>query len=208
MLAAYADDELEPAVRDAVQRWLAQHLDSQHEIEAQRQLVRLYQDVASPEPSERTWATVLAGIRSRVLPARPRFSRRLLRWSTGLAAAAASIALVVFAARWQPTQPAIPMLESPELQLSLPVASSEDVTVTHMDDADRGMFVIGELPLLRDEQLVLAGHGDVEVMELKPDPGMSLEFQRDDSSAPMIFAVPRDAAPDAKIQKSDAPLPK
>jgi hypothetical protein len=203
MLAAFADDELEPAARDAMQCWLTQHPDACHEIEAHQRLVRLYQDVSPPEPSEAAWTSALAGIHSRALPVGRRLPRRILRWSIGLAATAALIALLALAANRQLRGPDVAPTDT--LDPPLPIASADDVIITSLDDADRGLFVVGDLPIL-DEPLPLVSHGDVEVVGLKPDAGMNLEFPRGELTTPMIIAVPRDAAQDEK--KSDEPMPK
>lgn len=198
LLAAFADDELEPAARDAVERWLSQHHDTRHEVEAHQQLVRLYQGVYPPEPSESAWASALAGIRSRTLPIRPRGPRRILRWSIGVAAAVALITVIALAMSRPESLPKMAKEEPP-----LPVASSEVVIVTSLDDTDRGLFVVGELPLVQDEELVLASNGDVDVVDLKPEPGMNLKFQRGESTTPMIFAEPSQ-----EDKNSEVPLPK
>jgi hypothetical protein len=203
LLAAFADDELEPAARDVVEHWLAQHPNACHEIEAHQQLVRLYRGVSPPEPSEPAWTSALAGIRSRVMPVRRHLPRRILRWSIGLAATAAMIALIALVVTHQRTGPDLAKSFPPEPPL--PVASSEDVMITSLEEADRSLFLVGDLPL-PDDTLPLAEHGDVQVVDLKPDAGMDLEFQRGEATAPMIFAVPRDAAQDDK--KPDVPLPK
>lgn len=61
-LAAYADDELDPAARAAVERWLAEHPQAWAEVEAQRSLgpgnVPLWEQVAPPEPSAAAWDAV------------------------------------------------------------------------------------------------------------------------------------------------------
>jgi hypothetical protein len=203
LLAAFADDELDPAAREAVEHWLTHHPDARHEIEAQQQLVRLYQAVSPPEPSESAWASAHGAIRSRTMPVRRHLPRRILRWSIGLAATAALIALIALAVKRLEPAPDIAGPDAPEPPL--PVASPNDVMITSLDNADRDVFVVGDLPL-PDEPLPLAEHGDVQVVDLKPDAGMNLEFQRGDSTMPMIFASPREAAPDDK--KPDVPLPK
>jgi hypothetical protein len=72
LLAAYADGELDPETRAAVERWLHEHPGAIEELRAQRELSPLNAalwDRAGPvEPSEEVWAAVGQGIADALHP--------------------------------------------------------------------------------------------------------------------------------------------
>src|SRR5262249_30449778 len=104
-LAAYADGELdgraEEALRRRIEAWLARHPEGAGDLDAQRALARLWQATTPPEPSEATWADVLARLEQvspspDVRPARSTRRLALAAWITAaLAAGAAAVWLAV-----------------------------------------------------------------------------------------------------------------
>src|SRR5947208_5746888 len=66
LLAAYADGELDPAMRERVERWLADHPEAREQLRAQRDLSpanrRLWRQAEPSAPHDDTWAGVKAAI--------------------------------------------------------------------------------------------------------------------------------------------------
>lgn len=131
-LAAYADDELDPAARAAVEQWLAEHPQGWAEVEAQRSLgpgnVSLWEQVAPPEPPPAAWNAVRRGIDAALSrstghgptgPRAPRGRQRVWRVCGGLALAAVTAALagVVWDARLSVPPPST---DRPALEVSRP----------------------------------------------------------------------------------------
>src|SRR5262245_52509763 len=101
MLAAYADGELEPCERFAVEQWLAAHTHARADVEAYFRLTQLWQVSQPREPEEGAWIAALASIRARVPVGSPSAPRRRVSivWLAGLAAAAAAAVIVFVATR-------------------------------------------------------------------------------------------------------------
>jgi anti-sigma-K factor RskA len=193
-LAAYADGELGPAERAAVEAWLAVRPEARAEVEALRWLARLWQAPEPPEPSEAAWAGVRDRVetavrhrqrdgRQRVAPRRIGTTWRLFALATG----AAAVLVGVFVGQYfwpAPQQPSGPLL---------PVATSDDVDIVSMDAGDIGALVIGDPPvqgpleLASAEDVTVDDTGqDVEVIIRDPDqPG---------SPPPPMMMVPLDGA--------------
>jgi hypothetical protein len=110
LLAAYADGELDPETRSAVERWLRNHPGALDELAAQRELsprnASLWDRAAPPEPTEQAWATVRQGVANALGSSggdagQPRWGRgwRVAAWllsglsAAGVAAAVAWVAL-------------------------------------------------------------------------------------------------------------------
>jgi anti-sigma factor RsiW len=86
-LAGYADGELGPATREAVERGLLGDPRARADVEAQRRLARLWQATAPADPGEDAWSGVLARIEASLPAVRlARPGRR--RWPARAALAA------------------------------------------------------------------------------------------------------------------------
>src|SRR5262249_21863803 len=136
-LAAYADGELEPRERVALDHWLADHPVARADVDAQGRLTAVWQATQPREPGESAWAAVLASIQSRIPVAAPVSPRRRLPlvWIAGLAAAV--LAAVIFFATDR-TSPS----DSP-----FPAASHEDIVITSLADTDSDVLLVGEPPV-------------------------------------------------------------
>lgn len=165
-LAAYADGELDPGTRAAVERWLVDHPEAAGELLAQHQLSPsnwpFWQKAEPPLPSPAAWAAVRNGIVAAALnppvtssePTRGRW-RRVGVWVTGGCAAAA----VAVAIGWvavgppavdrgvsNPTPAAVPNPDVVEGPPTVPPAPEDPLT---------GLVV-----------LPIASHADVEVQRV------------------------------------------
>lgn len=189
-LAAYADGELSPLERARVEAWLLGHPEAQAEVEAQRRLLRLWQNHQPPEPSAAAWESVRSRLQAILPNPRVRRSRsRLLRslpWLVGLAAAAA---LAVFLARslWTVPAPEPPKDERQEA-LSFPMAEGEDVTIISMDVKDAGAVLVEHPPLL-EEGVQFATAADIDDVHMQPAPG-GLMPRLSSGEVPMVVAAP------------------
>jgi hypothetical protein len=188
MLAAYADGELPPRECGMIERWLIEHPDARADVEAQRQLGRLWHATRPNEPDNETWTAALAGIRVQLPDAAPKRPHRRfpLPWLAGLAAAAAVAALA-----WMLTinsnENARNSRPRPEPEETpFPVASAEDVVITSLSDADDDLVLVG-LPPLRGT-MILADPGDVHMEDIPPNGQFS-----EPGKTPMIDMQP--AAP-------------
>jgi hypothetical protein len=162
-LAAYADGELRGAARARVQAWVVAHPEAAAEVESLRRLDRLCRAAAPAEPSEATWAGLLDRIEReaahRRRPARP-WLPRLARLMVPLAGAAA-----VLLALW--SYPVAPRSGNPDYVEPFPVASSDEVEIISLADADQPMVVVGKSPL--SEPIVLGRPDDMSDLDIKPD---------------------------------------
>jgi anti-sigma-K factor RskA len=190
-LAAYADGELGPAERAAVEAWLAEHPEARAEVEALGRLARVWEAAAPPEPSEAAWA----GVRDRVALAarfrqsagrqRPARRRTGPTWRlTALAAGAAAVLVGAFLGQHFWPKPAGP---------PLPVATSDDVDIVSMDAGDVGALVIGDPPV--QGPLELASAEDVSVDDTGQDVEVIIrEPDQPGSPPPPMMMVPLDGA--------------
>jgi hypothetical protein len=188
LLAAYFDgefegrDELAP-LRRRLEDWLAAKESARAELANYRRLSRLWLETTPADPGPAAWQDVqdrlescLAGSHS--LPG-PKSNRPPWRARVLLAGAAAVlVAAFVFTNR----------ANAPEDEGVFPVASESEVVILHVEGADTGTLVVGELPLRGP--LVLAGPGDVTLTSVQPAQrdNMVPEVHVDGSGRPIIWA--------------------
>jgi hypothetical protein len=209
-LAAYADGELDPTARAAVERWLAEHPEALEELRTQQEFspenAQLWQQVEPPPVPEGTWVEIRNQVAEATMPAPViRISaRRVAAWLIGGVAAAASAAAIVWIllppapapsphAPVEPEQvaraaePADPLAEF----AVLPVATEDDVELQRVaENADKGL-PIGVAPL--SGPMVLAVGGDVELEGADAHPawgGGGPKITTNPVEAAMIFAAP------------------
>jgi hypothetical protein len=173
-----------------------EHPDARADVEVQRRLGRLWHATRPVEPDNETWATALAGLRVRLPVAAPKTPHRRfpLGWLAGLAAAAA-----VAAAVWiLVSKPAVDQIDVPDIaeEHPLPVASADDVVITSLWDADDELLLVGQPPLRGP--LALADQGDVQMMDMNPNPGMDMQFSGEPGTTPMVIPAPSPVKPEVK----------
>lgn len=174
LLAAHADGELTGREVDRVQAWLAMHPAGQADLIVQKRLgwrqSRLWQATAAENPPAHVWATALTRIEldlrnPKPMPAEPRplqTSRRRLLAAIGVTAAAAILLTFAIPALMGPSNgPAVVPADE------FVVATSDDVEILRIFEADADSLVVGELPLRRP--LVLAGVDEVEGLVVVKD---------------------------------------
>jgi anti-sigma factor RsiW len=192
LLAAYVDGELDEAARARIETWLAAHPEVQAEVEAQRQLIRLWHEAVPPEPTAGQWQAALARLEAALTKAEPASARTKTGGGRSPWVAAASLAAAVLlggtwyavreASRPTPSGPEGP-LARPHIE-TLPVLSPDEVEIISVDAADSGLLVVGEPPV--QGPLILASASDIDLTDA-PDMGSITE----DPNAPMILA-PKD----------------
>jgi hypothetical protein len=205
LLAAYADGELDPALRATVERWLGWHPAAMDAVIAQRQLSPenwpLWQQAEPPAPSEAQWNVVHQGIRAGIdsppMPARPRHGggRRVGMYFAGGVAAALAAFVIADVVRLQsdPTRPFVvrePSVEPPVDFTVLPMATDADVDIERVAGAGSGWLPVGDGLLL--ESLILAREDEVLLEEAEPHPawpGGTPRMTTAPGDAPMIFAA-------------------
>jgi anti-sigma factor RsiW len=206
-LATYLDGELDGPACAAVEAWLASHPEAHAQLEAQRRLAQLWQAPEIPEPSEGTWANVLArieegirnqrdkGTRKPDVTGRGRAPRRFWAALITLATAAAILVAVHsfgLLGNYRPgigSSPAVAEKAEP-----LPVVEAHEVEIISLDDADSVALVVGEPPVRGP--LVLVSVGDVTFEN--DDHGMeTFSTSPADPTAPMILA-PQDSRIDSE----------
>ena len=162
LLAGYADKELDPAARAAVEQWLADHPAARDEVQAQRELsrdnTRLWERAEPPAPSESRWLSVRSEI-ERELSAPPP-SRR---WRAGAwAIAGLTAAGVAAAVAWIALGPAIPRQQKGdavpvELAKALPNVAPAPREIEHAA-APHSIDPLAEfamLPMATDDDVIL-----------------------------------------------------
>lgn len=218
LLAAYADEELDDAAREAVERWLADHPEAIDSVLTQRELSpanRAVWDAADPPPpTDAAWAGVRRAV-ERAVFAEPavgelttgRNWRRTGTWLAGGLAAAIAAAVAWFML-WpanpaaQPVPPAAPggprpneiaAVPEPANPLAgiavLPIATDNDVDIQRVTGTGRGWLTAGSPPL--PGRMVLAGPDDVTLEELDPNqpwPAGGPDLTPSPGATPMIFA--------------------
>jgi hypothetical protein len=178
-LAAYADGELGPADRAAVEAWLREYPEGHAQVEAQRGPTELCRHAAPPEPDEAAWAATLARVEAGLVGGRQRRPWRLAAWlAVGGTAAAAVLAFLL--GRSPPQAP-----QAPPIARVLPVVAPDDVDIISMDGRDRDALVVGDPPVRGS--LTLASAQDVSLNEAGRDVEMLIpEGNMPDQAAPML----------------------
>lgn len=197
LLVAYADGELDAEQRLRVDRWLERHPEAVRELCCQRDLspnnLDFWSAVEPPVPSCQAWAKMWEGVQGQ--PLRPsarvwpnRWLRRgLLALALAFtpAAAAAVLIAVTFDSPTAPNVGQMPVIDS--VEESFVVATTDDVEIHSVRDADLQCMVVGEAPL--KSSLTLATSGDVRLDGVRPDwDGMVPNAHMGDgANVPMIF---------------------
>jgi len=193
-LAAYADGELEPSVRDWIEAWLADHPEASAEIEVQHQLMQLWQATLPPDLAPSDWEKPLARIDQTLsatvsTPAPSPSRRRLFPWVGGLTAAAALLGVVFLGRTWWSTQPVVVPRAGPSQaarEEPYPVADSEEFTIISMPPRDEAGLVVGQLPVRGP--LEMATMDDIEVVAMEPDHPEGLLPSLAEGDLPMLVA--------------------
>jgi anti-sigma factor RsiW len=172
-LAAFADGELAPAERLAVEGRLAEDAALRAEVEAQRRLTEVWRASAPAEPSAEAWSAVLQRVEVDVRRGRQPVARRRARptWLFALAATAAAVLAAVFFGR--PGVP-IPTPAGPPL----PVVTEDDVGIVSMHADDVKALVVGQPPV--QGPLEVASADDIQVQ----DTGFDVEVVIPESDQP------------------------
>jgi hypothetical protein len=127
-----------------------------------RRLREWCRSVPPPEPEEAAWTATLTRLHDAVRTAKPR-RRRSPRpvWAvTGLAAAAALIAVLLSRPLWMKTPTPLPQ---PPVEEPFPVAEADDVDIISIDARDVAGLVVGEPPV--SGELIFARQEDVRVIK-------------------------------------------
>lgn len=162
LLAAYFDgefegrDELGP-LRRRLEDWLARNPDACAELADYRRLRQLWLETTPPEPAPSAWQTVQAHLEANCRHGRVPVATRSSPWPTAVLTGAACLLFALTAA----SRLKVLMDDSP-----FPVASEREVVILHVDGADAGTIVVGELPL--QGPLELVGPGDVTLTSVQP----------------------------------------
>ena len=187
ILAAYADGELTPADRAAVDRYLHACPEARALLRTQREWSpaneRFWAECEPPAPHPTEWAAVRAAVAAEVLPARTAWRR----WVVPAVAAAA--VLLAGAAVWlatgprggerPPAQPEQATVRAPAPPEPAPMPREPEAVAKVTDDAG-------------DEPFVLAGAGDVDVAAVGPHPawpGDTPPPMGGPADAPIIYAA-------------------
>jgi len=179
-LAGYADGELGPAERAAVESWLAAHPEARAELDAQRQLGRqnvvFWQKVTIPHPGESAWQRSLGQVRGALQPATPSLyyadpeptsrGRSWRRWALAFTATAAAVV-----ATWSWVE--MPRGGDPAGAV---VASENHFDVVRPDEVeivshqgDDALIVVGRPLLSGNLELVTVGDMIFEAISNDPD---------------------------------------
>lgn len=208
LLAAYADGELDPAARAAVERWLEAHPDGRESLRAQRQLSPenrpLWRAAEPPAPGEADWERVRDGIAAHLraqafaepLPTRPAWKRRA-EWALVAATLALTlfvVSLAAFGPWFLPTEPQRVREQARrgtagEPLAVLRIATDADVDVRRVDGADAGGWLpVGGVPLTTP--LALAKGDDLDLEEAEPHPAWPAagpQVRRDPAEPPVLW---------------------
>ena len=200
ILAAYADGELDPPTREAVERWLVTHPAARGDLWEQQQLApanwRLWNPADPPLPGEDVWAAVANAVAAATLPEHST-SRRARRWFGIAIGTAIGVAACLFVASQvflsTPASAPEPVTQRDD-PLSgfavLPVAADDDVDLNRVTGNGAGWLPVGVPPL--PGRMILAEVGDIDLEATKPaetwPPDMPPITPRP-GDAPMIFAT-------------------
>jgi len=177
-LAGYADGELSTSERTQVEEWLVDHPEAKAELELQRSWSRknpYWLKVTPPSPSDSSWNRVLGGIRNGLEPASttvdyrtPTQPRRStwLRWSAGLTAVAAALAIALHLAP-NPAVDPIMVVKVDESE-ALPIVVAAEVDILSLQGDDASLLLVGQPPL--GGPIVLVGIGDVALDAIMTEP--------------------------------------
>lgn len=163
LLAAYFDGEFEGRddlglLRCRLEDWLADHPDARAELAAYRRLRQLWLDTPPPEPPPGAWQRVQSHLEASCKGGRLLIApHRGGAWPVILFASAACVLLALTVAI---------RLATLADDTPFPVASEREVVILHVDGADTGTIVVGELPLKGPLELV--GPGDVTLTSVQP----------------------------------------
>jgi hypothetical protein len=190
LLAAYFDgefegrDELVP-MRQRLEDWLAGNPEARAEFTECRRLKQLWLETTPPDPGQAVWWKILDEMECRKDEGAARKDEggrmkdeRRRPWKKAAVALAACLFLIVYLARDSKVAEETPF----------PVATTEEVVILHIEGADTGMIVVGELPV--QGPLVLIGAGEVVFNSVKPAPpdNMIPEVHAGGPGAPIIWA--------------------
>jgi hypothetical protein len=195
-LAGYADGELDPAARAAVERWLAGRPGGLADLVAQYDLspanAAFWDRAEPPEPPAAAWAAVRRRIDAGLDAATPPVPVRR-GWRAAWALAGLATAGVAAAVAWVAFGPAVPAPQShdpgpkpvevaawPGAEVApmpralgaalavgvLPMATDDDVILSRVPEFPAGWLPVGSHPLAG--AMVLASEEDLQVEESAP----------------------------------------
>lgn len=174
LLAGYADGEISPADRAAVEAWIAADPTAQAELELQQRLsltnTELWTKAAPPLPSEADWNRVMGGIHNRLRPASPAPSyRTAARWTSQRLSAATAIAagLLIAVGAWYLSNSTGDNGSLASGADVFQIVHADDITIMDLEGDDR-MLVVGRSPLTGPIDLVTIG--DTELWAISNDP--------------------------------------
>jgi hypothetical protein len=193
LLAAYFDGEFEgrddlACLRKRLEAWLESSSNARSEVCAFRQLRQLWQETSPQEPSSAAWQKIQSELSlcstgnssARTHPVKPSSVSYISRRAVLLWIGAACLLLsTFFFNRLSP----IPNDDEP-----FPVASEREVVILHVEGADTGTLVVGELPLYGPLELI--GPGEVTLTSIQPAQrdNMIPEVHIGGPGAPIIWA--------------------
>ncbi len=197
LLAAYADGEVAPEERARIESWLSDHPEAAAEVDAQRSLARLYEENPPSAPTEEKWRVVLAEVEREVNKPRPQPARPPRRWpryllNAGYASALVAACVLLTVALWSP--PPAPRSTEPSkngpiagAEAPLVIASSDDIRILSMDDADRNALIVGDPPVRANLELLGPDEIKINQLERTDDGRIGTVWSSRDVGSPMII---------------------
>jgi hypothetical protein len=189
LVAAYFDGEFEgrddlAPLRQRLEDWLAANAEGRVQLGEYRHLHQVWSATTPADPGSAAWQKIQAHLEACLAqprPLSPPAGRRSLRRAAALLSTAAAGVLL---AALLVTNPA----HAPEDDSPFPVASEREVVILHVEGADTGTLVVGELPL--QGALVLAGPGDMTLTSVQPAKGDNMipEVNVEGPGRPIIWA--------------------